>query len=221
MGDFGVLQIAVDPNNRTTIVDERPVSTVPPHVRSFGFVPNLRQCLPGDLILFRNTTPNVLDRVISRAQREFHSDDAQWTHAAVYLYDDKIVEAVPFKGVRTRSLYGDVPHRIFRIRRRADLQERDRYKIALRALTMLGSRYSLRAAISIGWQTSLGLWDRVFSINFGPVIICSKVFHDAYVEITRSLLEGCSIDQPIKPAHLSATTDLDDVDVGWIELPQE
>jgi hypothetical protein len=214
-----VPQIAVDPNNRGALVNAPVVSTVPPHVRKFGFIPNFRECLPGDLILSRSVSSSVLGDAITHAQRGFAREHAQWTHAAVFLYEDKIVEAVPFHGIRTRSLYADVPARVLRVRRRRDLLESERYKIALRALTMLGSRYNFWAALSIGWQSTFGIQSRLGALSFGPVIICSRVFHDAYVEITRTLLHGCSIDMPIMPAHLSATDDLDDVDVGWIQLP--
>lgn len=136
----------------------------------------------------------------------------------MFLYDDLVVEAVPFPGVRTRSLYLDIPSRILRIRRRPNLAVEERYKIALRALRMLGSRYGLRAALSIGWRSQVGIFNRVGTPTFGPVIICSKVYHDAYVEITRTLLQGCSIDAPITPAHLSATTDLEDIALSWLQV---
>jgi hypothetical protein len=213
-----VPQIVVDPNNRGTLVDDAAFSPIPPKAREFGFVPNFRDCLPGDLILFRRVVSDIFGRSIAHSQRDFGPEHAQWTHAAVYLYDDLVVEAVPFRGVRTRSLYTDIPSRILRVRRRDDLSESIRYKIALRALSMLGSRYSLAAALSIGWRMGVGTWNRFGALNFGPVIICSKVFHDAFVEITRSLLQGCSIDSPVTPAHLSATTDLRDVPIGWISL---
>ncbi len=211
-------QIVIDPYNRGEPVSESAISEIPPNVRRFGYIPNFRACLPGDLILFRNIVPSFSCRCISSAQRAFADEDAQWTHAAVFLYDDLIVEAVLSPGVRTRSLCTDIPKRILRIRRCKDISEGDRYKIALRAQSMLGSRYSMFSAFSIGWKTHLGKWDPIGVPNFGPVIICSKVFHDACVEVTRALLQGCSIDRPITPAHLSATTSLEDIDVKWIQI---
>jgi hypothetical protein len=211
-------QIIIDPANRGTLVEATPVASIPAKARAFRYVPNFRECLPGDLILFRDVTPNIFGQAIAAAQLPSHGlENAQWTHAAVFLYDDLVAEAVPFFGVRTRSLYLDIPGRILRVRRKQGLGVEDRYKIALRALRMLNSRYSFGAALSIGWR-SMGFSTRLGAPTFGPVIICSKVYYDAYVEITRTLLPGCSIDAPVTPADLSATVGLEDIAVPWLAL---
>ena len=211
-------QIVIDPYDRGEPVSESAISEIPPNVRRFGYIPNFRACLPGDLILFRNIVPSFSCRCISSAQRAFADEDAQWTHAAVFLYDDLIVEAV-LSPAFERAAYAQTSLKEFFVS--GDVRTflkviATRSPYARRACSVVDTVCS--RAFSIGWETHLGKWDPIGVPNFGPVIICSKVFHDACVEVTRALLQGCSIDRPITPAHLSATTSLEDIDVKWIQI---
>jgi len=138
-----VPQLVIDPDNIGKLGDDPPAITeIPSNVRKFGYIPNFRRCHSGDLILFRNRRPGPSCHWIRKAQSTFGDEDAQWTHAAVFLYDDLIVEAVPLHGVRPRSLCSDVPNRVLRVRRNNLQNEIDGYKIALRALSMLGASYN-------------------------------------------------------------------------------
>jgi hypothetical protein len=128
-----VQQIVIDPRNHGYPTDPAPVIVVPPKVRAFGYVPDLRGCNPGDLILSFSITQNLTDRQIASTQQRMGlgSEDARWTHAAVFLYEDWIVEAIPFWGVVTRSLYSDVPDSILRIRRSPSLSIEQRCMLAV------------------------------------------------------------------------------------------
>jgi hypothetical protein len=176
--------------------------------------------MPGDLVLSKAISPGWVERRISNAQTLAGADPEHscWTHAAVFLYEDFIVEAVPWRGVITRTLYSDIPESILRVRRRPNLQSDERYKIALCALRMLGSRYNIDAVLSLGMRSISGLWNRSWVPQMSRVAICSKVFHDAHLEITRTLLKDCPIGDLVMPAHLSATSDLEDVEIPWLRL---
>jgi hypothetical protein len=222
-----VAQILIHPNDRGR-GPLSPVSLkiVPPEARKFGFVPDFGLCKAGDLILSQAIKPDWVDGQISDAQSlaGFASEHARWTHAAMFLYHDFIVEAVPrgmmtVGGVTTRSLYLDVPDSVLRIRRRPTLSEEERYKIALCALRMLGSRYATTEAIRIGWRARMrSLVNRDWRPAYNRVIICSQVFNDSLLEIVRSPLDGCPVGGTVLPAHLSATSDLEDISVPWLRL---
>jgi len=104
-----------------------------------------------------------------------------------------------------------------RVRRHPNLSEGDRFRLALAALRMLGLRYSWWKAIRIGFRLLGGLWKPSEPL-LGRVVICSRVFYDASAEITRILLADCPLDGSTTPAHLSATSSLEDVEVGWLKL---
>jgi hypothetical protein len=215
-----VPQIVIDPRSRgngpfgTTTVPELDKRT-----RKYGYVPDLRRCQAGDLILSYSCRRGFIETRIIRTQSErFNAADSQWTHAAVFLYQDYIVEAVPFKGVITRSLYEDIPNSVLRIRRKPNLTDEQRYQVALCAQRMLGSRYSHLRALRMGVRGIASLLNPTWYPEFNPTVICSRIFYDAVVAITRTSLNGCPAVGAVLPAHLSATTDLVDIDAPWLEL---
>jgi hypothetical protein len=197
---------------------ELQIDIVPPALRQFGFIPNFGLCRPGDLILSRGIKFNFLERSISRAQERagFAEEHSQWTHAAVFLYDTLVAEAVPKDGVRVHSLYNDTLQCVMRVRR-PRLNGEARVHLALRAVATLGSRYGTIAAFQLGHQMLHGLWNPGTLIAYGRKVICSKVYFDAHIEIAKLPLSGCPMNGLVGPAHLSATDDLDDVLIPWVK----
>lgn len=214
-------QIELDP--RTASQDahrDRIIAVLPPSVRAFGFVPDVEQLLPGDLILSRSPSPGLIDSQIAKSQQDagFALQDAHWTHAAVFIGDDLIVEALPFRGIVQESIYSYIPAEIMRIRRNAGFSDAQRHRIALQAMKNLGKRYSHWSAVALGADLARGLWNKTALRTNRFVVICSQLYFDCVLEITDRRLQRCPTEQPTTRAHLSATPDLTDVNVEWLRI---
>ena len=209
-------QHVIDPRNIGQPTNLQ-IDIVPQPLRDFGAVPNFSLFKTGDLILSRGLEPDLIERSTSRAQGRggFADDHSCWTHAAVFLYSTLVAEAVPEGGVRVHSLYEDVLHCVSRIRR-PQVTDEQRAHIALRALAQLGTPYNFLAALQFGWHMHYGLWNPAALISYGRKLICSKVYFDAHIEITKLPLSGCPMNALVSPAHLSAPSDLDDVLILWV-----
>ena len=109
-----MLQRILDPSDATSAVNAVSFSILPHSARRFGFLPDISKLLPGDVVLSRATqSPQTLNPIaVSQTAAGFSPEHAQWTHAAVVLLEDMLVEAVLTQGVIQRTIYTDVPNRI-------------------------------------------------------------------------------------------------------------
>lgn len=214
-------QIVLDP----TVL---PVSSTPhpdpptkilKRVRKFGFLPNTQNWLPGDLILVSAIDPGFIPKSIIKVQSTFYAaDHARWHHAAVYISDNMICEALR-GGVQHISIidkYIDT-HKI-RVRRDVDpsLSLDQRYKIAIEALIRLKYKYSTQSIAKLFYQSKCNA--RLQPKDFSKATtICSQLFADAYGAVTGKTIDK-NINIPVTPAALSANSDLTDVNIIWHKL---
>ncbi|MFG1359638.1 hypothetical protein [Xanthobacter pseudotagetidis] len=214
------MQRVLDPGTMGTPGQRLTIAVAPLKCRDFGHVPDVTAMQPGDLVLFGAVKPTWNGRIVVDAQRRggFAEQDCQWSHVAVYLYDWYVVEALPWHGVIQRNILEYVPGFRMRIRRAPALAMEDRYRIALRALSMFGQGYSHLGIGLLYLDLLRGLWSAEKVVSSPRINICSRVFHDAHAAITRRQLRECPFDRVVTPAHLSATPDLDDVEVGWAKI---
>lgn len=196
-----------------------PRHTLPPRVREFGYVPDLNQLRPGDLVLFSAVKPRRRSRAIVRSQRDagHHEADARWHHAAVYVGDSEICEAVVWRGVHLASLYDSVETHLLRFRRDPRLTDHDSWRVAVNALRFLRRRYGLAALFRIWQQTRLGFWRPDIRHKKLRARICSELYADAYTLTTgRMLMRGTL--NILTPAELSVTAALADIQVDWLQI---
>lgn len=203
-----------------------PPGKIPPSVRVFGNYPAVNSLLPGDLLLFAEVQPDWISRSIEHAQLAggFSPDDARWTHAAVYLGDGLSVCEATFTSLLRGSvshgkLYGYIGTHLIRARRDLTLTPDQRWRIALEALTYLGTPYPFLTIVKLSVQALKGGGlggRRRLGILAGRSKFCSQLYAEAYSEVTKRVLGNLPAD--VYPASLSGIAALADVNLSWLSL---
>ena len=151
----------------------------------FGYMPNINNLCHGDLILTSGN--NFISKTIIEAQALQFPETCQWTHAAVYVSDWEIIEALPFKGISMGSIRTFVPKQKLMFRRPNKIVEAGSLmhaenlglKVALcAALHIEKSTYGLATAMDVGARIYDKL-TRSFRRNdeqYMKSIICSGLY---------------------------------------------
>ena len=205
---------------------------LPTAARTWGRILDMSELEAGDLLLFRQVeASDAITKAIVGAQLRggFAQRHAQWTHAAVYLGDDEHLCESNFKtpghrnGVVIRSAheYCDSTYAI-RARRPKNMNEKQRLRIAIGALTNLGRRYSFSELIEF-WGAAVsgkGFWE---TMKRGPrikvrALVCSTLYQDAYNFAFRG--QSIRMGSLCTPAHLSASDDFEaeEPPLGWLAI---
>lgn len=177
-------------------------------------MPNFDDWRPGDIILFEAVRPTWMQRAISRTHERmgFSEPDGRWTHAALYVGEGNICEAVT-SGVRHHPIYEYVGSHRLRVRRDPGLDADGQYRVAIRALTHMRRDYSRITALKVGWT---GFWHdkNPDSLLSAPGIICSQLCSRAHQGVTDRVLSTTQSPY-VTPADLSLHGSLIDVPVSW------
>jgi hypothetical protein len=207
----------LDPGAAATchVSEPQPVGALGKNVRTFGYVPSLFDLEPGDLVLTSRCEPDAVSTFIRTYQAEdFDEAFSRWTHAAIYVEDGVIVEAVR-KGVIVNKLLNYIPSHRLLVRRHSSLDQSDRMKIALQACLRIGQTYEMQAVRSfIDIYLSRGrptLLPRRYRI-------CSQIFIDALTYGPVKALSAVPFTGEATPAHLAACPDFTNVQLKWIKI---
>ena len=216
-------QWLLDPRDTSSATQPASVpTTLPKDVREFGFIPDFKLWLPGDLLLFSAVKPNRAQRAIVDAQLRlgYAQEHAKWHHAAVYIGDLHLCEAV-FRGVRYHPVTDMFLGSRLRVRRNSQLTNEERFRIAIRSLMRLARPYDFWSVMLSGMRSLNTAFGRAFSRELrtrGNAVICSRLYHEAYMEVTSQAL-SVDTDRDVLPADLSACGELVDVEALWAKLP--
>ena len=206
---------------------------LPDEARKWGRIIDLSNLEAGDLILTRlvNAKSDRITRKIMEAQEKggFHRRHAQWTHAAVYLGDDEHICEATFKfpglndlvAMRSAHTYCDGTYAI-RARRPKNMSPKQRLRIAIGALTNLGSQYSYRQILEFALAAYSG--KRIFGAAriVGRQLKRERLFAQPCIKTRiishfRSTLRMGSL---CTPAHLSASDDFEPTEpvLNWLSI---
>ncbi len=217
-------QLFLDPQNlpRHCSHFQHVPASLPQSVRDLGHLPNLELLLPGDLILISPISPTSFQREIQKTQKTggYHKDDAQWTHAAVYLgWHFNICEATIKSGVRQASLLDSLATHRVRFRRFPGLDVDFRWKIAVSAALQIGTSYGIVSAIKIYLRSTKGLHlPQKAGTKSRSKLICSELYADSLLAVTSRTLQYDHPGKDLSPALLSHVEELEDVPVDWLKI---
>jgi hypothetical protein len=211
-------QLLLDPQNVVSKSSWKPSGPIPAKVRKFGHFPNIDDWLPGDLLLISSIRPPWISRQIIAAQTRggYSMEDARWHHAAMYIGDANICEATA-SGVNLVPIFDYVGTHKLRLRRDPLLTDKDRFRLAVKALARLRNSYSQWSVLKLYARSFPGFWhDSGDSVSFfgASAVICSQLYADAYAMATSKLITSVPSVQ-VTPAALSETSELTDVALHW------
>ena len=188
-----------------------------------------RDLHPGDLLLFSpnlrcgtgaaNKFPFLIESV-QRTTYGYCYDDARWHHAAIYVGNGQMIEALYDQGVVVNPLAGRFPNHLLRVRRTlldTVLQSAVGETIAQVVQANLGKPYQIQALFAVPDDAR-------------PAFVCSSLFADALelsldqVSVGKSDYEKALLAEakllrtrsniPF-PAFLSETPRLQDIAIHW------
>ena len=143
-------------------------------------------------------------------------DDARWHHAAMYIGDANICEATA-SGVNLVPIFDYVGTHLLRLRRNRNLTDKERFRVAVKALARLRNSYSQWSVVKLYARSFPGFWrDSGDPVSFfgASAVICSQLYADAYAMATSKLITSVPSVQ-VTPAALSETSQLTDVGLHW------
>lgn len=176
----------------------------------------------GDIILTAPVTPVALDGLIYAAQHLAYPDyDAAFTHAALYLGNDTIIDSMPGQPIAAKPITAAIDGCVFRALRLKGIGPAKQWDVCNAALALTGHYGYVRAAADWLVQNALlpGHWKQMLAklvAAFGSAgyYYCSQYVNEAYNRGIQVTVVGGRSFVPL-PSAFSASQLFEDVDIRW------
>ena len=190
---------------------------IPKAVQRHGQVLDPNRIEAGDVLLVCLKQPRGISRRIQVYQAQhFPQQHAQWHHAAVCGGGLEICEATT-SGVKAHEYWQYMTGQYeLKIRRLMSAPEVVRAKVAYHAATMVRTRYGFGSLLSLLGALRTGDF-RQRSIFRSPGVICSQLYFEACMRVG-FLLNPLVRPELVCPAHLSASSKLEEVPLSWVGI---
>jgi len=185
--------------------------------REMGKVPDVGLIEPGDVILFSPVKPNLMQKTIIRTQNTLAPSHRAWTHAAIAFDGGRMVEALTKKGVCCGTIFDRCRDFRIKVRRAHSLNQLDRMRLAMDAMSAITTNYSLKHALAIGFSNLFQQMGKEPFYGKDSHIVCSQLISNAYMNVTGQKLISSSLYR-VTPGQLDSTKNLTDVTIGWRPL---
>lgn len=214
---------ALDPRraNKTASgkLPQRFVRRISQATHKFGYAPDMSAPRPGDVVLTRaRAAIDIGGHILDFAQRRKASPDAAfWSHAALYLGDNLVVEAVP-SAIRIGNLTDYVPSHFLDFRTLDSLTDQQRYEICIQACSKIGQPYSRAQIVKIAKHILLDLNPAQLEIDVEDEYICSHLIFESYLFAINLGIATPGAAKRVRPADLAETQLLSKPTVGWVKI---
>lgn len=217
------MHLICDPGDKNQLVGARewkPTVPVDRALRKFGYCLDVASLLPGDLVLVSAREPGLVAAAITHVQTMggYAPEDARWQHAAVYVGDGAICEAVR-SGVKVSLLHDYVPSHRMRFRRAPQLMGEKGWSMAVQALKRKDVRYGYWSVLRLLQRSLRGYMRLAVPLDApfpAPAVYCSQLYADAFFRTTSVMLG--TRNGEFTPASLSLDQTLVDVPVNWLKI---
>ena len=203
----------IDPPRAARLSDR----AIPKSVRDHGSTVDPDTLEPGDLLLIsKKKKPWISRKIVEFQAQMFAPEHARWHHAVVSGGRFEICEATT-RGVTAGEYWKYMTGEYdIKVRRLKDAIADERSRVAYYAATHVRTKYAFGNLLGIGRALIGGnTWHRGRIVRSDGVV-CSQLYFESCLRISIPLFDIPS--DLVCPAHLSASEQMIDVPVSWVDL---
>jgi hypothetical protein len=189
----------------------------------FGFTPDFEALRPADIVLARSRSMFDFGGLLTahgQRRKGVGARHAFWSHAALYLGNNRVVEAMP-PSIRIWNLSDYTPSHFLMFRRYAppraggELSDAERLDVCMEACSRVGKPYARRQVLEIARDAILAPKAKPLDVRTDDEFICSHLIFESFFFAIGASLATPVAASLVRPADLAASPALTTLQIGW------